>query len=299
LPVIPGEDPADWEVHRAGIFEDLRPVGTLEEELVHRIALCSWRLRRAAAFETATATSSFAQFEAGSCCTGDRNGNERISLAKMPKELAVAHKGLKQAEKYLAFLEALPELPVKATVSGDVVWRVFENILSILGRQQTLPCPADDTFLAALGVPENERETPYHWNGWTAGMFRKGLAEFAKAAKRKPTTLLARVKYNFQECVSQAQQRFADLLAKRNDLHRRSRIREQQARAQRILPDEHTLERLLRYESHISRQLTTTLHTLERLQAACAGVAVTPPAVLDVTVNAPESLSFVHRDHPE
>jgi hypothetical protein len=54
-----------------------------------------------------------------------------------------------------------------------------------------------------------------------------------------------------------------------------------------MLPDASTLDRVMRYEAHVSRQLLQTLHTLERLQAARAGEPVPPPAALDVTVNAP------------
>jgi hypothetical protein len=53
LPVLPGERAEDWEVHRAGVFRGLSPVGTLEEALAGRVALCLWRLRRVAAYETA------------------------------------------------------------------------------------------------------------------------------------------------------------------------------------------------------------------------------------------------------
>jgi hypothetical protein len=46
-PVIPGEDPADWEAYRAGVVAALAPAGTLEAELADRVASLSWRLRRA------------------------------------------------------------------------------------------------------------------------------------------------------------------------------------------------------------------------------------------------------------
>jgi hypothetical protein len=45
------------------------------------------------------------------------------------------------------------------------------------------------------------------------------------------------------------------------------------------------LEKIQRYESHVSRQLQQALHTLERLQKMKAGESVPAPAVLDVTVS--------------
>src|SRR5262245_21582907 len=52
LPVLPGERAEDWEAHRAGIVQSLAPAGALEAELAGRVALCLWRLRRVAAYET-------------------------------------------------------------------------------------------------------------------------------------------------------------------------------------------------------------------------------------------------------
>jgi hypothetical protein len=52
------------------------------------------------------------------------------------------------------------------------------------------------------------------------------------------------------------------------------------------LPDAPTLDRVTRYEAHLSRQMLQALHTLERLQAARAGRDVPPPAAADVTVDA-------------
>src|SRR5260370_3982818 len=50
-PVLPGEDPDQWDHFRAGVIKDLGPVGTLEGELADRVALQLWRLRRAARYD--------------------------------------------------------------------------------------------------------------------------------------------------------------------------------------------------------------------------------------------------------
>ncbi len=42
---------------------------------------------------------------------------------------------------------------------------------------------------------------------------------------------------------------------------------------------------MIRYEGHLTRQMTTALHTLERLQSARVGVPVPPPTAVDVTIN--------------
>jgi hypothetical protein len=58
------------------------------------------------------------------------------------------------------------------------------------------------------------------------------------------------------------------------------------ARRKALLPKPDVLDRVMRYEAHLARQLTHTLHTLERLQLTRRGTSPPPPAALDVTVEA-------------
>src|SRR5262245_16802427 len=54
LAVVEGLERAeDWEAHRDGIVAGLAPVGALEVTFAERVALCAWRLRRVARYETA------------------------------------------------------------------------------------------------------------------------------------------------------------------------------------------------------------------------------------------------------
>ena len=70
-----------------------------------------------------------------------------------------------------------------------------------------------------------------------------------------------------------------------SDEHFALKAAEDRARLQRLLPDESTLDKISRYEAHLSRQLVQALHELERLKAARGGADITPPAALDVNVN--------------
>lgn len=83
-----------------------------------------------------------------------------------------------------------------------------------------------------------------------------------------------------------------ELLEVATDAARRSIIGKEQAAEQverdlqrmsreRLLPDEKTLEKVARYEAHISRGLYKVLHELEALQARRTGDAA-PLARLDV-----------------
>jgi hypothetical protein len=59
-------------------------------------------------------------------------------------------------------------------------------------------------------------------------------------------------------------------------------------RRERLLPAGEVVDRVARYEAHLSRQLAQALHELQRLQAARVGEPVMPPTVLDVTVGGAE-----------
>jgi hypothetical protein len=58
------------------------------------------------------------------------------------------------------------------------------------------------------------------------------------------------------------------------------------ARAQAVLLDDAATNKLLRYETHLNKQLVQTLHLLERLPAARVGNPLIPPLAVDVLVDA-------------
>ncbi len=51
--VLPGEDPAAFQAHRGALFDDWRPMSYTRSLLVERVAIASWRLRRAVTSESA------------------------------------------------------------------------------------------------------------------------------------------------------------------------------------------------------------------------------------------------------
>jgi len=51
--VIHGEDPAQFDLYRAGMLEELAPVGTVESMLAERAVSLAWRLRRAERLQSA------------------------------------------------------------------------------------------------------------------------------------------------------------------------------------------------------------------------------------------------------
>jgi hypothetical protein len=78
--VIPGEDPAAFDAHRADLIASLKPANAVESELVEELVANSWRLKRAHRIETAV----LAEIAAGSA---DPDAAIAKSFLERPKEL--------------------------------------------------------------------------------------------------------------------------------------------------------------------------------------------------------------------
>jgi len=119
------------------------------------------------------------------------------------------------------------------------------------------------------GVPENTLEwEDYH--DWTAGAVRAGIEAIASATDEDPEELL--------EVATDAAKR--SIIGKEQAAEQVERDLQRMSR-ERLLPDEKTLEKVARYEAHLSRGLYKALHELEALQARRTGGAA-PLARLDV-----------------
>jgi hypothetical protein len=305
LAVVEGlEQAEEWQVHRDGIVAGLAPVGALEETFAERVALCSWRLRRVARYETAM------------IAVGQENVAERFQRKDRPvkpsplvraledeaevgppedalghvlHELEQKRDTVQLWEETLRLLGELPRLPDDTPLDGDDVYAVLEDF------RGALPGAEDESFdfenrglLAGLGLPEKELSAPFDWDGWTAGLLRQALQEMARTFKANPEKVLARAAAERQETQAEGKAEVRALQRKVKELRRRVQAKQDRLTRERILPDGETLQKVSRYEAHLARQLYQALHELQRLQAARAGLPVPPPAALDVTVDAPE-----------
>src|SRR5581483_2570810 len=85
-PVVPGEDPNEWERHRAAVSASLSPSGALEEELAQRVALLLWRLRRVAAHESTVVAARLREATAGPPATPSTSRQEIASAGAKAAE---------------------------------------------------------------------------------------------------------------------------------------------------------------------------------------------------------------------
>jgi hypothetical protein len=304
LAVVEGlEQAEEWQAHRDGIVAGLAPVGALEKTFAERVALCSWRLQRVARYETAM------------IAVGQENLAERFQrkdrpvkpspllrdledeAAVGPPEDALGHVLHKLEQKRetvqmwqgtLRLLVQLPSLPDDAPADGDDVYGLLEDFTGELPMGENESFDFEHrAFLTGLGLPEDELSAPFDWDGWTAGMVRQALLTMAQKFKTNVEKALARATEGRERIQAEGKAEVRALQRQVKELRERVKAKQDRLSRERILPDGDTLQKVSRYEAHLSRQLYQALHELQRLQAARAGQPVPPPAALDVTVEAP------------
>jgi hypothetical protein len=286
-PVLPGESAEEWEAHRAGVLESLAPQGALENCLAERVALSLWRLRRAAAYETAVTVAGLEEVPEDVRASTGTGWSDDHDLQEALKKADTKRQALDAGAASLRVLEALPEAAEGAPVGGEAAEAVLSDLSAAVPGETCFEYE-DADFLAGLGVPDDELDNPWGWDGWTAGMLGATLATMAKAHQTTADKILARATQDRRQAQEDGRAELRQLEREAKDLRRSLRAREERLRLRRMLPDGTTLEKLTRYEAHLHRQMMQALHELERLQAARSGEAVPPPAALDVTVDAPE-----------
>jgi hypothetical protein len=250
-PVVPGlEKKEDWQEHRDGILENLAPVGRLEVTLAERIALLSWRLHRVTRYETGAIAISQETIE------DDIHERDRfLSVLKHkgfecthPEDIRFEARYHKQAHCALRRFPSLaPDKTLKGVDASSVVWGVLMEAKKASGED------IDVEILDLPGVPEDAmiEELP----AMKAVDVRGCVEAIAGHASLAADDLLGAATY---EAGYEA----------RRAAHKKEEMEREISRKvrERTLPDEKTLEKISRYEAHLSRQLYHALHELENLQ---------------------------------
>src|SRR5262249_22199376 len=150
--------PEDWEAHRAGVLQSLAPVGTLEEALAGRVALCLWRLDRVARYETAVTAvrleEACEEIRSAESPSGPFGGERYAAGARRQK----AGEALEKKRETVALWEGSAKLmeqllrpPDPAKVTADDVYGVFQDLYGEAAEIGNCPDPDDSAFLTALG----------------------------------------------------------------------------------------------------------------------------------------------------
>jgi hypothetical protein len=269
-PVVPGlEKKEDWLEHREGILHNLSPVGHLEVTLAERVALMSWRLHRVTRYETGAIAISQETIE------DDVHERDRFLSAlghkgfesTHPEDIRFDAKYYKQVHSALRRFPTLgPDKVLRGADASSVVWSVLVEAKKVKGEkinQEDLDLP---------GVPEDEalEELP----PMKAADVRGCVKAIAGHVSLDPDDLLGTATY-------QAGYEARSAALKKEEVEREIARKSRE----RILPDDISLQKIARYEAHLSRQLYQALHELENLQKHRTTGEGVPLARLDVQVH--------------
>ena len=224
--------------------QDLAPTGPLEEMLVERVAVCYWRLRR-------VLTAEGGEINLKNVEWGRWYLDKAESFAKM-RDAGYHNESvfLQTAAgcKYLA--DELKWLRNDVEKHGELTCAAFNRMKETIGEGRTIEALA--VFLMMLS--DNPEK----------------LAPDALRAKHK------RIVLEFLGSRQNVVRVTLDAREEDEDAEESARVRAA------ILPSEEAMERLVRYEAHLERQLYRALNQLERLQRQRRGEAVPPPLSVEV-----------------
>jgi hypothetical protein len=160
-------------------------------------------------------------------------------------------------------LKCFPKLEDDKHLSSFDADRILWAVMEVTDRVVEGEIAPEDLLeeISIPGVPESAEERE-GYDGWSAGVVRSGVEAIATATGEDPKELL--------EFVTDSARR--DVIGKEQAAEQVERDLERMSR-ERLLPDEKTLEKVARYEAHLSRGLYKALHELEALQAKRTGGA--------------------------
>lgn len=267
-PVVAGLESRDeWEDHRAGVMESISPAGHLESTLAERVALLSWRLHRVTRYETQSISLSQEKIEEEihekeNFMRSMRGGS--IADPTHPEDIRGEAQWSKQRHSSLKrFASLQPDKTMRGSAPSDVIHGVLVEAQKALGAEIAV----EELTLPGVGEDEAIEELP----PMKSADIQACVEEIASVAGVDSGELLRK---STQEARFDAAKSAHRLEETERQIDRRSR--------ERLLPDDKQLEKISRYEAHLSKQLYTALHELEALQKRRLTGEDTPLARLEV-----------------
>lgn len=262
VPVVDGlEREEDWEKHRQGVLASVAPATHLEYALAERLALLIWRLHRLSRYEGERLRRQQDGVEA------EVSDRARIRTGRLPPSRAIRQERLELDQMALDVVIGLGRLEPGTPVDREDAELVLE-LLVVPPDAVPIGGPESDPLPPALREAFDAVAT------WTYGDLMRLVALVAAAQGTAPDAFAS-------DQLAILIQRVEDA---RHDLTTYDRAVRYLRTSHMLLVDSE-LDRIARYEAHLSRQLNSTLHELEALQARRQGQP-TPLARLDVSAPA-------------
>jgi len=252
-PVVPGlENQEDWQEYREAIMEHYSPSGPVMCELAERAALLTWRLRRVTRYEAEAIAISQEQveddFHSRESFKASMRG-EGIAATTHPVDIRFEAAYTKRTERaFRRFPQEKPDKVLKAEAAGAIVFGAYIEAKKRLGGELDWEALA----LPGISVDDDIYELP----AMSVEDVRECIEVLASAASVDPDELLEAAA---DEAGYEARSAAGKKERMEEDISRKER--------ERILPDADTMQKIARYEAHLSRQLYQALHALEVLRA--------------------------------
>ena len=226
------ESASQLQALRRQFFEHCAPVGPLEAMLVEQIVTCYWRKRRVLKAES---------------------GEIAVSVGEGARERERARAGQRERWKLAGVIQG--ESKLKTSTAGlDYLTETLETALSHLVVSGELNREAMGEVIGVFGAEAN-------------GVTHE-LAVLNDWRKRNPDGLKAGAlgaRYR-QEVLAFIGERLKEYRMRREVLAERERKEEEARRTASVLPEAEVVNRIVRYETALDRQLFRLLRQLERWQ---------------------------------
>lgn len=296
VPVIPGENQADWEGFQRSLLTDLNPQGGVEQFLAARIASLAWRIRRLTNHERAIATERVENIQ-------EKQSELLNRLKKLDEELQQAQQNLKSEISDRNVLKLYERGP-NSRIDDEQAYQVFELHGQIDPRYEI--DPHDFDFLTAIGVEvpsvaldeSGDGATdqimseschyfdPFDVTKWTVEHLHRGTAYLGGRVGETAERVLENLHERLKDRISAARARVKQLCHQKKELEEQLSMVLDHLSALHGMGDEKELDKLARYESHLNRQFMTSLHEFQRLQAARRTGDSPVPTALDISITA-------------
>jgi hypothetical protein len=243
------EDEREFTALHQRLWDDLMPAGPLEEMLVDRIVTAHWRLRRAL------------KAEAGEIALNVDDGNWQRN-----------HHDAAQASQQWAVLSD-PVPAMRDSVLGNLI---MENQLQAV--RNSVQLTGELTSAAIKQVILNGR--PY--------TLTQELLDLHTRLQSNPNGSNSNDlrTYRQEQALAFLDEKLRSISWSKTQCAERDKKQEEAHQAAAVLPSSVVLEKILRYETKLERQLYQAINQLERLQRMRQGEAIPPPVNVQLTQDA-------------
>ncbi len=257
------EDEGEFAAVLQDLCNELSPAGTVEGMLVERVAACYWRLRRAARFEIGVLREELDRVISDYKPISTWKAKKVDLFADYEALLEDERREIQENEHCVKLLRDGLPIDKEADERDNIgIWSYYHTLISQSYTDEDGVDPEldQDRFDEEEMTVEEMRAFVIR-KGWTDEALRENFIDQDLAG--------------IKECQARIEE-----LARRK---RNAKMKSTRLIQSNSLPDALTMDRILRYETAIERQMYRALNQLERLQRQRAGDIVPPPLSVEVS----------------